>query len=69
MAMNDADIVGVLHHRDPVVKDAIKDCASRNADHAEREQRARLEAMLHRLSDEMTEQARRARSNQTSAAS
>jgi fructose-bisphosphate aldolase class 1 len=61
MATQDSDIVHLFHQRQSVVKDAIDTCAKRHSSHAEQEARDRLEAMLHRCSDEMTERARLAK--------
>ena len=58
MTMQDADIVQQFHRRDGIIKDALGCCAKRHSLHAEQEARDRLEAMLHRCSDEMTARAR-----------
>jgi hypothetical protein len=64
MNTQDMDIVQAFHFRDSTVKDAIEHCSRRHTEHAEEEARVRLEAMLHRCSDEMTERARKARLTQ-----
>jgi phosphoglycerate-specific signal transduction histidine kinase len=64
MATQDDDIVHLFHQHQPIVKDAIETCARRHSLHAEQDARDRIEAMLHRCSDEMTERARLARASQ-----
>lgn len=55
---DDLDIVHVFHGRSAVVKDAIERSTKWHSSHCEQEARDRLEAMLHRCSDEMTARAR-----------
>lgn len=61
MTAESSDIVSVFHQRQPIVKDTIETAARRHSMHAEQEARDRLEALLHRCSDEMTEKARLAK--------
>lgn len=69
MSMQEEDIVRKFHQRDSVVKDAIHGCSRRHSAHAEQEAHDRLEAMLHRCSDEMTERARAERAKTAGTAS